>query len=125
MINDAVLQSAVDFIAAQGHGDSEKSEILDLAAEAISNSAVAPTGTHLVVRVSGIETMTVTRTVGIIKAIMTASSDSEVRSLECRPRHRSLECRPLSPLAPLTPCMHMCIRAGADTARSAASHPKP
>jgi hypothetical protein len=41
MINDALLQSAVDFIAAQGHGDSEKSEILDLAAEVISNSGLS------------------------------------------------------------------------------------
>ena len=91
------VESAVDFIAAQEHGDSEKSEILDLAAEAISNSAVAPTGTHLVVRVSGIETMTVTRTVAIVKAIMTASSDSEVsvvihmRDPECRTRAAQIE----------------------------------
>jgi len=37
-----LLQSAVDFIAAQENSDSEKSEILDIAATAILNSG-APT----------------------------------------------------------------------------------
>ena len=42
------------------------------------HTAVAPQCTHLVVRVPGVSRMTVARAVCVVKAIMTASSDSEV-----------------------------------------------
>merc|ERR1719409_2073445 len=61
------VESAVDFIAGQEHDASEKCEILNIAAEAISVAAVAPQCTHLVVRVPGVSRMTVARAVCVVK----------------------------------------------------------
>jgi len=70
------VEAAVEFVAAQEHSDSEKSRVLAIASRAISAAELSPSASHIIVRISGVSKMTVSRTVCIVKAVMTAASDA-------------------------------------------------